>query len=114
MHQSPAKIVIPDDFPAVISDTPALRTLQSHGDVTVYTSRPETQDELISRIRGAHTVVNIRAYCKFTAAAFNACAGLKHLAVWGTGVDNVDLEAAQALGIVVTNTPNKSPGSMRR
>ena len=112
MQQSAAKIVVPDDFPAVISDTPALRTLQSHGEVTVYTSRPETPDELISRIREADTVVNIRAYCKFTAAVFTACPGLMHLAVWGTGVDNVDLEAAQALGIVVTNTPNTATDSV--
>jgi gluconate 2-dehydrogenase len=31
---------------------------------------------------------------------------LQHLAIWGTGTDNVDLAAAQAAGIVVTNTPN--------
>ena len=106
MPQTAAKIIIPDDFPPVISGTPALHTLQAHGDVTVYTSRPETQDELIARIREAHTVVNIRAYCKFTAEVLQACPHLKHLAIWGTGTDNVDLAAAQAAGIVVTNTPN--------
>jgi phosphoglycerate dehydrogenase-like enzyme len=111
MNQPP-KVVIPDDFPTVISGTPALDTLRSHGDVTIHTSRPETPEDLISRIRGAHTVVNIRAYSKFTAEAFKACAGLKHLAVWGTGVDNVDLEAARALGIVVTNTPNTATDSV--
>ena len=31
---------------------------------------------------------------------------MQHLAIWGTGTDNVDLAAAQAAGIVVTNTPN--------
>jgi phosphoglycerate dehydrogenase-like enzyme len=35
-----------------------------------------------------------------------ACPHLQHLAIWGTGTDNVDLAAAQAAGIVVTNTPN--------
>jgi D-3-phosphoglycerate dehydrogenase len=106
MNQTLAKIIIPDDFPPVISDTPALRTLQECGDVTVYTSRPETQDELITRIKEAHTIVNIRAYCKFTAEVLRACPNLKHLAIWGTGTDNVDLQAARDLGIVVTNTPN--------
>jgi phosphoglycerate dehydrogenase-like enzyme len=106
MNQSQAKIIIPDDFPPVISDTPALRTMQDHGDVTIYTSRPETQDELIGRIQEAHTVVNIRAFCKFTAEVLRACPNLKHLAVWGTGTDNIDLQAAQTLGITVTNTPN--------
>jgi phosphoglycerate dehydrogenase-like enzyme len=106
MPQAHAKIVIPDDFPPVISATPALASLQAFGDVEIYTSRPDTQDELITRIHDAHTVVNIRAYCKFTAEVLEACPDLKHLAVWGTGTDNVDLPAAKALGIVVTNTPN--------
>jgi D-3-phosphoglycerate dehydrogenase len=106
MPQARVKIVIPDDFPAVMSGTPALETLHTYGDVEIYTARPDTQDELIRRIHGAHTVVNIRAYSKFTAEVLKTCPGLKHLAVWGTGTDNVDLPAAKALGIVVTNTPN--------
>jgi D-3-phosphoglycerate dehydrogenase len=112
MTQARAKIVIPDDFPAVISGTPALETLKAHGEVAIYTSRPDTQDELIARVRGAHTVVNIRAYCKFTAEVLQACPGLKHLAVWGTGTDNVDVPAAKALGILVTNTPNTATDSV--
>ena len=106
MPPTAATIIIPDDFPSVISGTPALQTMQAHGAVTVHTSRPETQDELVARIREAHTVVNIRAYCKFTAEVLQACPYLKHLAIWGTGTDNVDLAAARAAGIVVTNTPN--------
>src|SRR2546427_1525492 len=106
MPTTAAKIIIPDDFPPVISGTPALQTMQAHGAVTVHTSRPETQDELVARIREAHTVVNIRAYCKFTAEVLQVCPHLKHLAIWGTGTDNVDLAAARAAGIVVTNTPN--------
>jgi phosphoglycerate dehydrogenase-like enzyme len=96
----------------VISGTPALHALQAHGEVDAYTSRPDGEDELIGRMRGAHTVVNIRAYCKFTADVLGACPGLKHLAVWGTGTDNVDLQAAQALGILVTNTPNTATDSV--
>jgi phosphoglycerate dehydrogenase-like enzyme len=112
MPQAGAKIVIPDDFPPVISGTPALQTLQAYGQVDIYTSRPDTEEELIARIRDAHTVVNIRAYCKFTADVLNACPRLKHLAVWGTGTDNVDLHAAQALGVLVTNTPNTATDSV--
>jgi phosphoglycerate dehydrogenase-like enzyme len=112
MTQARAKIVIPDDFPPVISGTPALEVLKGRGDVDVYTSRPDSQDELIARIHGAHTVVNIRAYCKFTAEVLKACPDLKHLAVWGTGTDNVDLQSAKALGILVTNTPNTATDSV--
>jgi D-3-phosphoglycerate dehydrogenase len=37
--------------------------------------------------------------------ALEAAKGLKVVARYGVGVENVDLEAAQELGIVVTNTP---------
>jgi hypothetical protein len=81
MSQARPTIVIPDDFPPVISGTPALTSLQGYGHVDIYTSRPDTDDELITRIHGAHTVVNIRAYCKFTAEVLKTCPGLKHLAI---------------------------------
>jgi phosphoglycerate dehydrogenase-like enzyme len=112
MTQARVHIVIPDDFPPVISNTPVLGRLKTQGEVDLYTSRPDTQDELIRRTRGAHTLVNIRAYCKFTAEVLQACPGLKHLAVWGTGTDHIDLAAAKALGILVTNTPNTATDSV--
>ncbi len=101
------RIVIPDDSPAVISGTPALEKITSAGDVTVYTTPPASKEALLERILGAHTVVNIRAYCKFPRDVLEAMSdSTRHLAIWGTGTDNVDLKAAAALGIVVSNTPN--------
>jgi D-3-phosphoglycerate dehydrogenase / 2-oxoglutarate reductase len=101
------RIVIPDDSPPVMSGTPALARIQAAGETTVYTSPPASSDDLIQRLRGAHTAVNIRGYCKFPSHVLEAVGGaLKHLAIWGTGTDNVDLDAARRLGIVVSNTPN--------
>ena len=59
------KIVIPDDYPPVISGTRHLEQLKKLGDVTVYTSKPLNEDDLIKRIKDADIVVNIRSYCKF-------------------------------------------------
>jgi D-3-phosphoglycerate dehydrogenase len=101
------RIVIPDDSPPVISGTPALAAIQGAGETVVYTSPPASPDDLVGRLRGAHTAVNIRGYCKFPSDVLEGLSGtLKHLAIWGTGTDNVDLEAARRLGIVVSNTPN--------
>jgi D-3-phosphoglycerate dehydrogenase len=101
------RIVIPDDSPPVISGTPALAKIQAAGETVVYTSPPASPDDLIARVRGAHTAVNIRGYCRFPAEVLEALSGtLRHLAIWGTGTDNVDLEAARRFGIVVSNTPN--------
>lgn len=100
------KIVIPDDAPSVISGSPALARLQAGHDVNVYTTPPGSPEELLRRIQGAHTVVNIRGYCKFPREVLAEVPTLKHLAIWGTGTDNADLNAAQDLGIAVSNTPN--------
>jgi phosphoglycerate dehydrogenase-like enzyme len=100
-------IVIPDDSPPVISGTPALERMRAAGEVVVYNSPPASEEDLIDRLRGAHTAVNIRGYCKFPARVLEASsATLKHLAIWGTGTDNVDLATARRLSIVVSNTPN--------
>jgi D-3-phosphoglycerate dehydrogenase len=46
-------------------------------------------------------------YAKVTAAVMEAAGpGLKHVARYGVGVDNIDIEAATARGILVTNVPD--------
>ncbi len=101
------RIVVPDDSPPVISGTPALERLRAAGETVVYTSPPASEDDLITRLAGAHTAINIRGYCKFPVRVLVAASRtLRHLAIWGTGTDNIDLEAAQRLGIVVSSTPN--------
>ena len=101
------RISIPDDSPPVISGTPALDRIREAGETVVHTSPPASEDDLIRRLDGAHTAVNIRGYSKFTDRVLEAVRPtLKHVAIWGTGTDNVDLPAAQRLGIVVSNTPN--------
>jgi phosphoglycerate dehydrogenase-like enzyme len=101
------RIVIPDDSPPVISGTPALERIRAAAETVVHTSLPASEDELIRRMGDAHTVINIRGSCKFTGQVLEAAGTtLKHLAIWGTGTDNVDLAAARRLGIVVSNTPN--------
>jgi D-3-phosphoglycerate dehydrogenase len=102
-----ARIVIPDDSPPVISGTPALEQIRASGETVVYNSPPGSEEDLIQRLQGAHTAVNLRGYCKFTSRVLEAARPtLKHLAIWGTGTDNIDLAAARQLGVVVSNTPN--------
>ena len=100
-------IVIPDDEPAVMAPSAAYRKLSAH-DVRVYADRPATPDDLAARIHDAEIVINIRSTSKFTAGVLEACPSLRLISIWGTGTDNVDLEAAKSHGIRVTNTPGVS------
>jgi D-3-phosphoglycerate dehydrogenase len=99
-------IVVPDDFPSVFEGSAAHERARQLGAVAVFTPRgADDQDELIRRIGRARVAINIRAHARFSDTVFGACRELKMVSVWGTGTDNIDLEAAGRRGITVTNTP---------
>lgn len=99
------RIVIPDDFPKVISGTKAEDKVRCLGAVHIYSSKAATQDELIERIKDSHFIINIRAYTRLSRQVLEACPHLRMISIWGTGTDNVDLNSARELGITVANTP---------
>jgi D-3-phosphoglycerate dehydrogenase / 2-oxoglutarate reductase len=101
------RIVIPDDEPAVMTPSLACRKLEGH-DVRTYLTRPSGPAELAERIAGRDIVINIRSTSKFTAEVLGKCPALRLISIWGTGTDNVDLTAARARGVRVTNTPGVS------
>ena len=98
-------IVVPDDNPPVLAGTPALERLRTIGEVRLYDSDATDPKTLIDRLREADVALNIRGRTLFTAEALEACPKLKLISIWGTGTDNVDLPAAAARGVTVTNTP---------
>jgi phosphoglycerate dehydrogenase-like enzyme len=100
-------IVIPDDEPPVMTPSAAFQRLAKH-EVKVYTNRPATPADLASRIQDADVVINIRSTSRFTRDVLNESAKLRMISIWGTGTDNVDLDAAKARGVRVTNTPGVS------
>jgi len=97
-------IVIPDDDPSVMAPSAAYSKLAAY-EVRVHSSRPAGSSELISRIQDAEIVINIRSTSQFTKEVFARCPKLRLISIWGTGTDNVDLAAAKAAGVRVTNTP---------
>lgn len=100
-------ISVPDDFPSVFEGTPAHERCAALGETRVYTARgADDERELIDRIGDARVVINIRAHARFTESVFAACRRLKMVSIWGTGTDNVDLDAAGRRGITVSNTPD--------
>ena len=99
-------LVVPDDEPPVLAGSPLETRARALADETQWhTSRTTISAELIERIKDADTVINIRSAIPFPREVLEACPRLKLLSVWGTGVDHVDLVAAEELGVTVSNTP---------
>jgi len=92
------KVLISDKM-----DPNAAKIFEERGcDVDVITG--ETPEQLIARI-GEYDGLAIRSSTKVTREILDAATNLKVVGRAGIGVDNVDIPAASAKGVVVMNTP---------
>src|SRR5580765_2744527 len=95
------------DMPKVLisdkMDPKAAEIFRSRG-VQVDEITGKTRDELIAMI-GDYDGLAIRSSTKVTKAILAAATNLKVVGRAGIGVDNVDIPAASAKGVVVMNTP---------
>ncbi|WP_116953466.1 2-hydroxyacid dehydrogenase [Jiangella endophytica] len=57
------------------------------------------------QLRGVHSVVAM-AHAAFTEDTVAMASDLRHIARFGSGYDNIDIEACTRAGVVVTNTPD--------
>jgi glyoxylate reductase len=83
----------------------AIEYLKQHAEVDYAESDDGlTAQELLERIRGKAAVVS-QLTDKFTAPVLDQLAGVRVIANVAVGFDNIDVPAATARGILVTNTP---------
>jgi D-3-phosphoglycerate dehydrogenase len=92
------RIVVADDVPPS-----ALDLLRAEG-WTVDAGSGRSVDSLKADLAGADALI-VRSATKVTADLIASAPRLRAIARAGTGVDNVDVEAASARGIVVMNAP---------
>ncbi len=97
-------IAIPDDAPPVLARSDAFTQLRDC-EHRIYATLPANSRELVARIGEADAVINIRSSTQFSEEVLAESPKLRVISIWGTGTDNVDLPAAKARGITVTNTP---------
>uniref|UniRef100_A0A0B7AF15 D-3-phosphoglycerate dehydrogenase n=1 Tax=Arion vulgaris TaxID=1028688 RepID=A0A0B7AF15_9EUPU len=92
------KVLISDDV-----DPKCVDILKSSG-ITVVQNTTLTKDELLTEIPKYDGLI-VRSATRVTADVINAGTNLKIIGRAGTGVDNIDADAATKKGIIVMNTP---------
>jgi phosphoglycerate dehydrogenase-like enzyme len=75
-----------------------------------FSDKPLSSQELRALLPGVDGY--IAGLDRIDAQALTAANQLQVVSRYGAGVDNVDLEAAKAMGIVVTNTPSANAGAV--
>ena len=97
---------LPDNPPAILDGPDLKPRLQALAQkVEWYSDSPADEAEIIARAKDSEALISTRATVRFSRTVLAACPRLKIIARAGTGADHIDLEAAQDLGITVTNTP---------
>jgi glycerate dehydrogenase len=107
---SAARIVVLDSF-AIDQGEPesSWRELAGLGELTVY-PRSETA-EVVARA-GGETLAVLTNKVPLGAPELAACPALRYVGVTATGTDIIDLEAARARGVAVTNVPGYATESV--
>lgn len=102
------KIVIIDDETEIFSlNTEISKALNSlNREIDLYYSRPDGTSEIISRLKDSHTVVVTKATTVINNDVIENSPSLKHIAVFGTALDHIDLNAATRNEIITTSIPN--------
>ena len=80
--------------------------LRQECDVTIFEDedRLPTKEEVIQGVQGKDALLSLLTE-EITAEIMDAAPGLKVISNYAVGFNNIDVEAATARGIVVTNTP---------
>jgi D-3-phosphoglycerate dehydrogenase len=100
------RIVIADDLPAE-----AVALLRDVPGWTVDSSARRTAEALAEGLREADALI-VRSATKVTSALLDAAPRLRVVARAGVGVDNIDVEAANARGVLVLNAPGANSVSV--
>lgn len=101
------EIIVPDDYDRVYTDHPALARLSGRGTVRVFNDPPTSEDALIACTAPAEVLIPLRERTPLTEERFARLPALRHIAMTGTGVASIDLKAATARKILVTNAVNQ-------
>ncbi len=103
------RIVILDSFAADQGDVDGFWAgLRARGELEVFARSDEA--DVVARCHGADAALTNKV--TFPAARFAALPGLRYVGVLATGTNIIDIDAARAAGVAVTNVPSYAAASV--
>lgn len=98
------RIAVLDDYQGVVLSLPYWARLAGRASVDAYRDTPANEGALVRRLRQYEILVPIRERTAFPASVLDRLPSLELLALTGRSSGHVDVEAATAHGILVTET----------
>jgi phosphoglycerate dehydrogenase-like enzyme len=98
------RLAILDDYSGLVRALPHWSRLEGHASVQSFPDTLSDEHALARRLEPFEVIVGIRERTRFTASLLARLPSLKHIALGGRHTGQVDLEAAGARGIVVSET----------
>jgi len=95
--------------PIQIQGSPHLDRLEPYGEVIVYPDRP-TDEQKVERVRDAEVIINSRGAVTWREDDLGSLTRLRLIVVCAVGTDSIDLQAATAMGVAVSNQPGRTAG----
>lgn len=84
--------------------------VEKYGELTIYDETPYDAQQIKERIKDAEVVINNKV--PLTREILKAAPQLKYVIITATGYDVIDIDAANELGILVSNIPSYSTNSV--
>ncbi|MBA31170.1 MAG: hypothetical protein CL748_01375, partial [Chloroflexi bacterium] len=105
------KITVIDDFPTILSDSYEFNELRKfkNYNLVINRTRPKSSNEILEICADSDTLVVSHTSTIIDNPLLESVSqDLKHIAIWGTAMDHVNIASAKRLGISVSNTKNSS------
>jgi phosphoglycerate dehydrogenase-like enzyme len=98
------RVAVLDDYSGTVARLPCWERLVGLVELDVFTDRCADEDALVARLAGHEIVVPIRERTRLSRSVLRSLTRLRLVALTGRSIGQVDLAAANDLGIVVTET----------
>jgi phosphoglycerate dehydrogenase-like enzyme len=106
------RIAVLDDYQGAVLSLPCWRALAGRATVDVFRNTLHDEDALARRLAPYAALVLIRERTRFPAALLARLPALRHLAITGRNLGQVDVAAATARGIWVSFTGGGGPSAI--